>query len=199
MDLRQICEAVEILSDFYPDKKDCFRQTDKIWSGILDKVDHIDSNSLSMVCSTLPHLRSSRDVILKLVEEKIPEFWNEYSVKNILEILRVLTEIKHGNKKLLSVISQWLRVNIHVLAEAEVLAVIYCFHKLDFVDEAVVTTCEKYMKIRGCQIKEKDLVATLCDYVVDFRVRSPVILEGVSEYFIHHGKALTTPQVIGFS
>ena len=54
---------------------------------------------------------------------------------------------------------------------------------------------EKYMKVRGVQIKERDLVATICDYCLDFRVCSKPILEGAGEYFIQHGKELSVPQV----
>ena len=51
------------------------------------------------------------------------------------------------------------------------------------------------MKVRGVQIQERDLVATICDYALDFRVRSQPLMEGACEYFLHHGSNLTTPQV----
>ena len=56
-------------------------------------------------------------------------------------------------------------------------------------------TMEKYMKVRGVQIKERDLVATICDYCLDFGVCSKPILDGAGEYFIEHGKELSVPQV----
>ena len=58
---------------------------------------------------------------------------------------------------------------------------------------------EKYLKIRGCQIQERDLVATICDYCLDFRVRSPTILRGVAEYFVHTGSSLSTPQLFSMT
>lgn len=55
------------------------------------------------------------------------------------------------------------------------------------------------MKARGCQIKEPDLVATICDYCLESRIRVPNILEGVSEYFIEHGHKLSTPQIFSLT
>lgn len=72
---------------------------------------------------------------------------------------------------------------------------VYCLHELEYVDDAVIGTLERYVRARGCQIAERDLMATLCDYCLDFRVRSPALLEGAAEYLIEHGPALTTPQL----
>ena len=46
-------------------------------------------------------------------------------------------------EKVLSVIGQWLRYNVHTLTENELLAVIYCLHKLEYIDDAVIATMEK--------------------------------------------------------
>ena len=193
--LKQICESVVILADFYEDKRKCHDLADKLWSGILDKANQINAETISSVFATLPHLKSSRDIILKLVENAAGEFWQDYRIGNVLEILKVMTQLNSSNEKVLKVISQWLKVNIHKLNENETLAVIYCFHKLDYIDDTVISTMERYMKVRGCQIRERDLVATICDYCLDFRVQSRPILEGVCEYFIEHSKTLSTPQI----
>lgn len=170
-DLKQICEAVVILSNFYSDKKECHDLADKLWSGIYDKADEINAKTISSVFATLPHLKRSRDIVLTLAESRVGEFWQSYRIGNILEILKVLTDIRCSSPKVLQVISQWLKVHIHTLSESETLAVFYCFHVLEYIDDTIIHTMEKYMKMRGCQIKEKDLVATICDYCLDFRVR----------------------------
>ncbi len=86
-------------------------------------------------------------------------------------------------------------MNVHSLSEGETLAVIYCLHRLGYIDDAVIRTMEKYIRVRGVQIKERDLVATVCDYCLDFGVRSKAILDGAGEYFIEHGMALSVPQL----
>ena len=101
----------------------------------------------------------------------------------------------HDNQSIMPVISQWLSKNIHALTENQLLAVVYCYSKIEFVDDTFVSTLERYIKARGCQITEKDLVAAICDYSLEFRIRSKTILEGVCEYFIEHGQTLSTPQL----
>jgi hypothetical protein len=193
--LEQICEAVVILSDFYPDKKKCFDVADQLWAGIMDKSDKIDADNIAAVFSTLPHLRASRDIVYKMLEAKMGEFWQMYTTKDVLEILGVFVGMQMRPNRVLQVITQWLTVNVHSLSEGEMLAVIYCLQKLEYIDDAVIRTMEKTMKVRGVQIKERDLVATICDYCLDFGVRSTPILEGAGEYFIEHGMSLSVPQL----
>ena len=118
----------------------------------------------------------------------------------MLEILRVLTVVRmtcgeHDNQRIMPVISQWLSKNIHSMEENQLLAVVYCYSKIGFVDDVFIATLERYMKARGCKIKEKDLVASICDYCLEFKVRSKTLLEGIGEYFLEHGKSLSTPQL----
>ena len=197
--LKQVCEAVVILSDFHSDKKKSHDLADKLWSGILDRADEINAETISSVFVTLPHLKQSRDIVLKLVESRVSDFWQEYRIGNIIEILKVLKDLNLCSDKVLKVISQWITVNVHTLKETELLAIIFCFHKLEYIDKPIIRTMEKYMKVRGVQIKERDLVATICDYCLDFRVRSKLILEGASEYFIEHGRSLSTPQIFSLT
>ena len=55
---RQICDAISILSTFYPDdKKQCHELVDKLWSGIMDKSREINVDTMAKVFNTLPHLK----------------------------------------------------------------------------------------------------------------------------------------------
>ena len=62
--LTQICEAVLILSKFYPnDKKRSIEMTDSLWTGILSKdLELCDPKSVVAVFRTLPCLNQSRDL-----------------------------------------------------------------------------------------------------------------------------------------
>lgn len=198
--LVQICDAISILSTFYPDdKKQCHELVDKLWSGIMDKSQEINVDSIAKVFNTLPHLKQSRDIILKLLESKVGDFWRHYSTRDILEMLRNMTAIQFGSERVLKVTSQWLSVHKSNLKEEEFLAVVCCYSNLEYIDSTIVSTLERYMKMRGCKIKEKDLVGAICDYCHDFRVRSKPILEGAGEYLIEHGMNLSTPQIYSIS
>ena len=204
--LSQLCKVVSILSRFQisedpvgPTSKH-HRLADKFWAGIMDKSDELNAETMATVFNTLPNLKSSRGIILKLLEERIGDYWQIYKTQDVLEILRVLTVIRmtcgeHDNQRIMPVISQWLSKNIHSLTENQLLAVVYCYSKIEFVDDTFVSTLERYIKARGCQIVEKDLVAAICDYSLEFRIRSKIILEGVGEYFIVHAQSLSTPQL----
>ncbi len=61
-----MCEAVLVFSEFYSDKFLCISTTDKLWCGLLDRVDDINTENISAIYRTLPHIRKSRDVVLKL-------------------------------------------------------------------------------------------------------------------------------------
>lgn len=204
--LTQLCKVVSILSGFQVSEdpvgpsSNHHRLADKFWAGIMDKSDELNEDTMAMVFNVLPHLKSSRGIILKLLEEKICDYWQLYKIQDILEILRVLTVIRmtcgeHDNQRIVPVISQWLSKNIHTVEENQLLAIVYCYSKIGFVDDVFITTLERYIKARGCKIKEKDLVAAICDYCMDFKVRSKILLEGVGEYFLEHATSLSTPQL----
>jgi hypothetical protein len=54
----QICQAIEVLSAFYPDdKKRCHEIVDKLWCGILDKTNEMTVDTIVHVFRALPHLK----------------------------------------------------------------------------------------------------------------------------------------------
>ena len=71
-------------------------------------------------------------------------------------------EMNNG-QKLLN-FSQWSLVNVHNLKEQELLALVVCMDKMEFYNKLFIDTMEKYMKARGVNIEEADLVAAACDY-----------------------------------
>lgn len=129
------------------------------------------------------------------------DFWQKYSTRDVLEMLRVLVEIRVSLvgtpvlRRILKVISQWTSANVHLLNEAQLLALVCCFSRLEYIDDTFVTTLERYLKARGLRVKEADLVAAVCDYCLDHRVRSVPILDCVSEYVLAFGRTMTAPQL----
>jgi len=195
--LQDICKAIQILSVFYPEHKKCQKVADKLWFGIQDQSKSMTPADIVAVFSTLPHLTKSRKFILKLLEEKAVECWLQFKTRDVVEILRILQQLKYDrtSQGFMRMLSGWLVLNIHTVTEQEMLAIVYSFLKLEYMDTAVVNALEKVIKKKGCQIKESDLISTLCNYCLTMRIRSPIILEGVGQYFIEHHQALTIPQV----
>jgi len=96
-------------------------------------------------------------------------------------------------------ISQWLSVNIHTLSEAELLAVIVCMDKMEFLDNKLIQTTERFMKAKGLQVKEADLIAAICDLCDHQRLRSKPILEASCEYLLENALQLNLPQINSIS
>ena len=135
-----------------------------------------------------------------MVCKRLGDYWQYYRIKDVLEMLRVITEIhistgSEFTRHFMPVISSWIKHHIHTLSEDQLLAILYCYSKMGYVDADFVVVLSKYVKIRGVQIKDANLVAAICDYSADMRLRNKAVLNGVSEYFVSHSKQLTTPQL----
>ena len=200
-DLVQICQVISKLSNFSDKRRQCYDAADKLWYGLMNKAEkELNAETIMHVVNVLPHLGASRSLVGNMVRSKLTNFLPDYKVKDILELLKVLTDIHmHAGgsfaRPALSTVSQWLKVNIHTLTEEQLLAVVVCYLKIDHIDEHFEQTIERYIKARGCQIQDANLVAAICDYCIDQQWRSPSVLNGVSEYFVTHSQDLTTPQL----
>jgi len=199
--LVQICDVIAVVSGYCADKS--WRFTDRFWSGLVDKAsgDELNAETMVHVISTVPHLKASRSVVLGLVSNRMGDFYADYTTKEILDMLRVITDShltvgKHFTRKVMPVVSSWILRHIHTLSEDQLLAVVVCYSKMaPYTDDEFNATLNKYIKVRGCYIEDANLVAAICDYCIDTRLRSEGILNGVSEYFVNHSRQLTTPQL----
>ena len=76
----------------------------------------------------------------------------------------------------MKMVTRWLSVNIHTVSEQEMLAVVYSFLQLQYSDPAFIRALEKIIKLKGCQIKEQDLMAVISNYCQVLRIRSQKII-----------------------
>jgi len=195
--LQDICKAIHILSIFYPDNKRCKEVVDKLWFGIIDQSKAMTTEEIVSVFTTLPHLTKSRNMILKVLEKKSMDCWLKFKTRDVVEILRVVQQLNYDRMSpgFMRMLSGWLVVNIHQVTEQDMLAITYSFLKLEYTDTALIAALEKIIKKKGCKIMEYDLICTICSYCLAMRIRSPIILEGVGQYFIEHSQSLSIPQV----
>ena len=195
--MQDICKAIHVLSVFYPDSKQCVDVNDKLWFGILDQSQEMTVADIVSVFSTLPHLSKSRRMIMKLLEQKAMDQWQQFRTGDIVEMLRVLQKLKYDrvNRNFMEMITRWLSVNIHTINEREMLAIVYSFQQLEYTDALFIKALEKVIKLKGCKIQEHDLMVTISSYCQLMRIRSPVILEGIGQYFIETHQGLSVPQV----
>ena len=95
----------------------------------------------------------------------------------------------------LRTLSGWLSLHIHRVEERQMLAILWSHLQLDYTDTAVIRAVEKMVKVKGLKIQDPDLISTICTYVIHFRIRSPVILEGVGQYLMEQHHRLQPAQV----
>lgn len=171
--ITQICEAVVILSRFYAnDRARSQELADSLWTGIVDKAENkeeLDIKTAIHMFKILPYLTKSRDMIYKMVSNKVCDDWKRLGTKDVLEILRIVNSLgrvqcNRCQHSTLSMISQWLSVNIHTLSEAELLAVIVCMDKMEFLDDKLIQTTERFMKVAAMKVKEADLIGKVIDF-----------------------------------
>jgi len=200
--LPQICQAINILAEFSEHRKESLEAADKLWFGIMDKGEQLSSGEdIAAVFSTLPYLNKSRHFVLKMLEDRAMEHWKNLRTCDVIEIFRVLTDLKYERVSpvFLRMLSGWVTLHIQTLSEQEMLAVVWGFLHLDYTDDAIISAIEKTIKVKGLQIVEIDLISTICSYCSHFRIRSPSIFEGVSQYFIENHRRLEPAQVCAIS
>ncbi|CAB4056941.1 unnamed protein product [Lepeophtheirus salmonis] len=90
----EIAKTVCIISEYFPDRGAKFRETDKFWPGIMDKSEEINSKNISTVCKALPHLKKSRDIVMKTIEYKLDDCYRDLDTSSALEVLGILTGIE---------------------------------------------------------------------------------------------------------
>jgi len=202
LNMSQICRAIHIVSVLFEDKKLNVATADKFWVGLMDKGRNVKTGEqIVEVFSTLPLLGKSRHMVLRLLEDRCMQNWTKLQTGHILNIFRVLTELKYDrvSPAFLRTLSGWLALHIHTVTEQEMLAIIWGFIQVDYCDDAVVKAVEKMMKKKGLQIKEADLISTICSFCTHFRIRSPHILNGVGQYLVDQHVRLEPAQVCAIS
>ena len=93
--LAQVCRAVHTVAQLAPDRAGGQRAADRLWVGVMDKGQAMRSGAeMAAVFGLLPQLCQSRHMVLRLLEEKVMEHWQQLDTQQVIEILRVLTQLR---------------------------------------------------------------------------------------------------------
>ena len=146
------------------------KRNDILRAGFQENKEELDIKTAIHMFKILPYLTKSRDMIYKMVSNKVCDDWKRLGTKDVLEILRIVNSLgrvqcNRCQHSTLSMISQWLSVNIHTLSEAELLAVIVCMDKMEFLDDKLIQTTERFMKANGLKVKEADLIGKVIPFL----------------------------------
>lgn len=143
----------------------------------------------------LPYFSASRNMIMKILLERMADTCWYLESKEVVELVSVLRNSQIHSHELMQMLGRWLNTKIHAVDEDELQSVVKAFGDLGFVNGQVISALERYVKIRLELIESPNVLAVIMDYCAKFKVRSSTILENVSDYFIAKGNTLS-PAVI---
>lgn len=179
-----VVEICEIVKKFV----ECRQQqgAEKFWSGLSDQEKHINESNIKFIYQILPILKVSRRMVVGVVERKITSVFWRLSSEAVTDILKALIESKQSPYRTMQAITRWLNTNIHAVSESDLESIVQCFTVLKYSDAQIEKALERYIKTKGIKIQNQSLVSTILAHCASFRIRSPHIMNGCSEYFITH-------------
>ncbi|XP_055538049.1 FAST kinase domain-containing protein 3, mitochondrial-like [Wyeomyia smithii] len=185
LSIDECCEAVECLTQ-------CRRHemVEKFWSGIADQEKQINDKNIHKVFAILPYLKISRRAVLNVLERRIPSVWWQMSANSTMDVLQSLESCKMSPFRITHTLARWLNTNIHAVSEEQLEAVVESFTNLNYCDNQIERSIERYVKAKGVKITSQSLVVTILKHCQVFRLRNPYILNGCSEFFIAHHQNL---------
>lgn len=169
--------------------------SDNFWTGLSDKEKSIDHANIAMVYKMLPHLKTSRRTVLGIVERKITGAWWKLDPDSVADILISLEKAHLTSFKSLFSLSRWLYTNIHAVDETQLGSIVKSFTQLDHTDSQIERALERYIKAKGVKIKSTDLIISILNHCVHFRLRNIHILNGCSEHFISNSEVISVSDI----
>ncbi|XP_076064475.1 FAST kinase domain-containing protein 3, mitochondrial-like [Oratosquilla oratoria] len=188
----QVCEVAKA---FYNLGEIGSQNVEKVWVGITDKAEDMKPSDLCNVMNILPLVTQSRSALYNVVERRMGIIWYKLKAEDVIRILHILVQLKITSVRMLSTLSRWTNLNIHMLTEGNLRWIVYSFMYLNYIDHTMQKALTRFMKAKKSNIKDPSLVSVIMDYSVKTRFRSPEILEIAAQYFVRKADVLTVPQI----
>ncbi|XP_053689474.1 FAST kinase domain-containing protein 3, mitochondrial-like [Sabethes cyaneus] len=181
LSIEECCQAIECLAQ-------CGRHdlAEKFWSGIADQEKQISKENIHTVFAILRYLKISRKAVLNVLERRVPSVWWQMSPDSTKTVLRSLEKCKTSPFRITHTLARWLSTNIHAVSEGDLKDIVESFTNLNYCDNQIERSIERYVKAKGIKITSKDVILAILRHCQVFRLRNSYILNGCSEYFIAH-------------
>ncbi|XP_032681046.1 uncharacterized protein LOC116848738 [Odontomachus brunneus] len=185
--ISQLIGLVKILSS-YKDPK--YRNyIDVLWVGLACRERDIKPDLLVPLFKSLKYFRQSKNMVEIILERKLSEQWLRLNGSQMADILDCYHGKEHS-RCLLSA-SKWASVSMTSSTERNLADFIRSLHTKNYIDENVEQALERYVTVRGAEMKDANLVATIMDYCKGLKVRNPRILAECSRYFVRNGMEIS--------
>lgn len=186
----QVCDVIASFGSIKKDKT-LSGNVEKLWVGLIEREKEFDEKCMVKCFNILNYLKASQRMVLRILERIMFTLWWQIKSDSVIEILNSLMKNNISNTRILSVLGKWMNTNIHTLSEDNLFEITVKFNMLNYTDSHIEKALEKYVKIKGLNIKLDTLVVAIMNHCSLFKIRNPHILGGCAEYFIVYGRQLS--------
>ncbi|CAN7980658.1 unnamed protein product [Ixodes pacificus] len=168
---------------------------DHFWQSIVTQTVDMEKDDIVKLYGLLPYFKSSQSVVLRAVARNTTKKILSLNSEDVAYILNVLTRLKLVPQSLLSSLTKWVNLNLHVIPEKDFGSVMRCLNDLRYLDASISRAVERYVRIRGSSCDEHTIDA-LSAYCHQFRWRSDAVLSSASDFFVANHKSVSLPTAV---
>lgn len=180
----QLIRAVKILSSYGNSKyRSCI---DTLWVGLACREQDIKPDLLVPLFRSLKYFQRSKSMVQIILEKKLSEQWLKLTGSQMASILNCLYG-KESSNGCLSSASKWASVSMTTSTEKDLVSFIGGLHTKRYVDENIEQALARYVTIKGTEMKDPNLIASIMDYCKNLQIRNPYVLAECGKYFMRHG------------
>ncbi|XP_014469831.1 PREDICTED: uncharacterized protein LOC106741912 [Dinoponera quadriceps] len=180
----QLMRLMRLLASYKePKYRNCI---DLLWMGLACRERDIKPDMLVPLFKSLKYFRQSKNMVRTILERKLSEQWLRLNGSQMADIL----DCFHGKEppnRCLSSASKWASVSMTSSGERNLADFVRSLRTKSHVDENVEQALERYVTVRGGEMKDADLVASIMDYCKGLKVRNSRILAECGRYFVRNG------------
>uniref|UniRef100_A0A131Z5K8 Leucine rich domain containing protein n=1 Tax=Rhipicephalus appendiculatus TaxID=34631 RepID=A0A131Z5K8_RHIAP len=160
---------------------------DHFWQTIVAQAVDMRKEDVLKLYSLLPYFKSSQSVVLRAVARNTTKNVLSLGSEDVAYILGVLTRLRLVPQSLLTSLTKWLNLNLHVVPEKEFAGMVRSLQDLRYLDANSTKAVERYVRIKGSGSNEETMDA-LASYCRAFRWRSEPVFNSASDFFVANHK-----------
>ena len=184
----EVCDAIRIFAAI----PECSGWADKSWPGLMNGTNPTPDGIIE-IFKILPHLKDSQRAVFNHVERLLiqecgtGQQLSTMKPQNILNILRVVDQLKLTRYRICLLASRWATLNLHTMDAIEFRQLFVLLYRLDYCNVECVKVLERFFKAQSEQPLDQELMTATANYCRRFRISSTPILNCLIVSFLRHG------------
>ena len=182
----EVCTAIKIFTDLANKDICCKTLADKAWVGVLQSSDSINESNIVSVFQILPLLKSSQQLVLRVLERGLVDCIHKLQADDVLIILNIVKSNDLPSQRICGRVSHWMSLALHTFSDELMKALLLLLNSLEHFDYVMGRNMERYVRARELHLTDQELMVAIAKYCYKTRFNSPTILAGLSSYFVRH-------------